>query len=69
MNRILYTSFLLFTFLAYSQSDPNNLVLNGNSNILNKNYKDAEIDYRKAISTNNTNVIKMKQAVTPDKKK
>ena len=52
MNRILYTSFLLFTFLAYSQSDPNNLVLNGNSNILNKNYKDAEIDYRKAISTN-----------------
>ena len=52
MNRILYTSFLLFTFLAYSQSDPNNLVLNANSNILNKNYKDAEIDYRKAISKN-----------------
>ena len=50
MNRILYTSFLLFTFLAYSQSDPNNLVFNGNSNILNENYKDAEIDYRKAIS-------------------
>ena len=52
MDRILYTSFLLFTCLAYSQSDPNNLVLNGNSNILNKNYKDAEIDYRKAISKN-----------------
>jgi len=38
--------------MSFSQSDPNNLVLKGNADILNKNYKDAEVEYRKAISTN-----------------
>ena len=38
--------------MSFSQSDPNNLVLKGNADILNKNYRDAEVEYRKAISTN-----------------
>ena len=50
--KIFYVTFLFFTFMSYSQSDPNNLVLKGNADILNKNYKDAEVEYRKAISTN-----------------
>lgn len=50
--KILHITFLFFTFMSYSQSDPNNLVLKGNADILNKNYNDAEVEYRKAISTN-----------------
>ena len=50
--KILHITFLFFTFMSYSQSDPNNLVLKGNADIENKNYKDAEVEYRKAISTN-----------------
>ena len=50
--KILHVTFLFFTFMSFSQSDPNNLVLKGNANILNKNYNDAEVEYRKAISTN-----------------
>ena len=50
--KILDVTFLFFTLMSFSQSDPNNLVLKGNSDILNKNYKDAEVEYRKAISTN-----------------
>ena len=49
---ILHVTFLFFTFMSFSQSDPNNLVLKGNADILNKNYTDAEVEYRKAISTN-----------------
>ena len=51
-NKILHVTFLFFTFMSFSQSDPNNLVLKGNADILNKNYTDAEVEYRKAISTN-----------------
>ena len=50
--KILHVTFLFFTFMSFSQSDPNNLVLKGNTDILNKNYRDAEVEYRKAISTN-----------------
>ena len=50
--KIINVTFLFFTFMSYSQSDPNNLVLKGNADILNENYKDAEVKYRKAISTN-----------------
>ena len=50
--KILHVTFLFFTFMSFSQSDPNNLVLKGNADIQNKNYKDAEVEYRKAISTN-----------------
>ena len=50
--KILHVTFLFFTFMSFSQSDPNNLVLKGNADIENKNYKDAEVEYRKAISTN-----------------
>ena len=50
--KTLHVTFLFFTFMSFSQSDPNNLVLKGNADILNKNYKDAEVEYRKAISTN-----------------
>ena len=50
--KILHVTFLFFTFMSFSQSDPNNHVLKGNADILNKNYKDAEVEYRKAISTN-----------------
>ena len=49
--KILHITFLFFTFMSFSQSDPNNLVLKGNADILNKNYTDAEVEYRKAIST------------------
>ena len=49
---ILHVTFLFFTLMSFSQSDPNNLVLKGNADILNKNYTDAEVEYRKAISTN-----------------
>ena len=50
--KIPLVTFLFFTFMSFSQSDPNNLVLKGNADILNKNYNDAEVEYRKAISTN-----------------
>ena len=50
--KILHVTFLFITFMSFSQSDPNNLVLKGNADILNKNYTDAEVEYRKAISTN-----------------
>ena len=50
--KIIYITFLFFTFMSFSQSDPNNLVLKGNADILNKNFNDAEVEYRKAISTN-----------------
>ena len=50
--KIIYITFLFFTFMSFSQSDPNNLVFNGNADILNKNFNDAEVEYRKAISTN-----------------
>ena len=50
--KILHVTFLFFTFMSFSLSDPNNLVLKGNADILNKNYTDAEVEYRKAISTN-----------------
>jgi len=50
--KILHVTFLFFTFMSFSQSDPNNLVLKGNADILNKNFNDAEVEYRKAISTN-----------------
>ena len=49
---ILHTTFLFFTFMSFSQSDPNNLVFKGNADILNRNFNDAEVEYRKAISTN-----------------
>ena len=49
--KILHITFLFFTFMSFSQSDPNNLVLKGNADILDKNYTDAEVEYRKAIST------------------
>ena len=50
--KILHVAFLFFTFMSFSQSDPNNLVFKGNADILNKNFNDAEVEYRKAISTN-----------------
>ena len=49
--KILDVTFLFFTLMSFSQSDPNNFVLKGNADILNKNYTDAEVEYRKAIST------------------
>ena len=49
---ILHITFLFFTFMSFSQSDPNNLVFKGNADILNRNFNDAEVEYRKAISTN-----------------
>ena len=42
--------FLVITFSSYSQDDPNNLVFNGNKQSINKNYTEAEVEYRKAIS-------------------
>ena len=42
--------FLIVSFYTYSQSDPNNLVFNGNKESVKKNYIEAEVEYRKAIS-------------------
>ena len=42
--------FLIVAFSSYSQSDPNNLVFNGNKESIKKNYTRAEVEYRKAIS-------------------
>ena len=42
--------FLIVSFYTHSQSDPNNLVFNGNKESIKKNYIEAEVEYRKAIS-------------------
>ena len=42
--------FLIVSFYTFSQSDPNNLVFNGNKESVKKNYIEAEVEYRKAIS-------------------
>ena len=36
--------FLIVAFSSYSQSDPNNLVFNGNKESIKKNYTKAEVD-------------------------
>ena len=46
--------FLIVSFYTYSQSDPNNLVFNGNKESVKKNYIEAEVEYRKAISKDKT---------------
>ena len=46
--------FLIVSFYTYSQSDPNNLVFNGNKESVKKNYIEAEVEYRKAISNDKT---------------
>ncbi|MDG1246728.1 MAG: tetratricopeptide repeat protein [Flavobacteriaceae bacterium] len=46
--------FLIISFYTYSQSDPNNLVFNGNKESVKKNYIEAEVEYRKAISKDKT---------------
>ena len=45
---------LIVSFYTYSQSDPNNLVFNGNKESVKKNYIEAEVEYRKAISKDKT---------------
>ena len=45
---------LIVTFSSYSQSDPKNLLFNGNKESVKKNYIEAEVEYRKAISKNKT---------------
>jgi len=46
--------FLIVSFYTYSQSYPNNLVFNGNKESVKKNYIEAEVEYRKAISKDKT---------------
>jgi tetratricopeptide (TPR) repeat protein len=46
--------FLIVSFYTYSQSDPTNLVFNGNKESVKKNYIEAEVEYRKAISKDKT---------------
>jgi len=46
--------FLIVSFYSYSQSDPNNLLFNGNKESVKKNYIEAEVEYRKAISKDKT---------------
>ena len=52
MNNRYYITllFLIVSFLTFSQDDPNNLVFNGNKQSIKKNYTEAEVEYRKAIS-------------------
>ena len=42
--------FLTFTVSLNCQSDPNNLVFNGNKESMKQNFTKAEVEYRKAIS-------------------
>ena len=51
-NRILHLLFLTFTVSLNCQSDPNNLVFNGNKESMKQNFTKAEVEYRKAISKN-----------------
>ena len=51
-SHILQLLFLTFTVSLNSQSDPNNLVFNGNKESMKQNFTKAEVEYRKAISKN-----------------
>ncbi len=51
-SSILHLLFLTFTVSLNCQSDPNNLVFNGNKESIKQNYTAAEVEYRKAISKN-----------------
>ncbi len=46
--------FLISIIPAFAQSDPDNLVHFGNKESIKKNYKEAEVEYRKAISKGKT---------------
>ena len=51
-SSILQLLFLAFTVSLNCQSDPNNLVFNGNKESMKQNFTKAEVEYRKAISKN-----------------
>ena len=51
-SHVLHLLFLTFTVSLNSQSDPNNLVFNGNKESMKQNFTKAEVEYRKAISKN-----------------
>ena len=51
-SHILQLLFLTFTVSLNCQSDPNNLVFNGNKESMKENFTKAEVEYRKAISKN-----------------
>ena len=49
-SHVLHLLFLTFTVSLNCQSDPNNLVFNGNKESIKQNFTKAEVEYRKAIS-------------------
>ena len=49
-SHVLHLLFLTFTVSLNCQSDPNNLVFNGNKESMKQNFTKAEVEYRKAIS-------------------
>ena len=51
-RHVLHLLFLTFTVSLNCQSDPNNLVFNGNKESMKLNFTKAEVEYRKAISKN-----------------
>ena len=51
-SHVLHLLFLTFTVSLNCQSDPNNLVFNGNKESMKQNFTKAEVEYRKAISKN-----------------
>ena len=51
-SNVLHLLFLTFTVSLNCQSDPNNLVFNGNKESMKQNFTKAEVEYRKAISKN-----------------
>ena len=51
-RHVLHLLFLTFTVSLNCQSDPNNLVFNGNKESMKQNFTKAEVEYRKAISKN-----------------
>jgi len=53
-SHILQLLFLTFTVSLNCQSDPNNLVFNGNKESMKQNFTKAEVEYRKAISNSET---------------
>ena len=51
-SHVLHLLLLTFTVSLNCQSDPNNLVFNGNKESMKQNFTKAEVEYRKAISKN-----------------
>ena len=48
-SHVLHLLFLTFTVSLNCQSDPNNLVFNGNKESIKQNFTKAEVEYRNCL--------------------